>query len=52
MCAGKCEQIRLLAFFAAKYSPFFIADFLLHVKNDDKNNKFFMPIIGKEERRI
>lgn len=41
-----------LHFFAAKYSPFFIADFLLHVKNDDKNNIFVMPIIGKEERRI
>lgn len=52
MCAGKCEQMRLLAFFfAAKYSPFFIADFLLHVKNDDKNNIFVMPIIGKEERK-
>ena len=51
-----CRQMRADAsaciFFAAKYSPFFIADFLLHVKNDDKNNKFFMPIIGKEERRI
>lgn len=40
-----------LHFFAAKYSPFFIAVFLLHVKNDDKNNIFVMPIIGKEERK-
>lgn len=36
-----------LHFFAAKYSPFFIAVF----KNDDKNNIFVMPIIGKEERK-
>lgn len=50
-----CRQMRADAsaciFFAAKYSPFFIADFLLHVKNDDKNNIFVMPIIGKEERK-
>lgn len=51
-----CRKMRADAsaciFFAAKYSPFFIAVFLLHVKNDDKNNIFVMPIIGKEERRI
>lgn len=29
----------LLAFFAAKYSPNFIADFFLHAKNDDKNKQ-------------
>ncbi len=50
-----CRQMRADAsvciFFAAKYSPFFIADFLLHVKMMIKIIFFVMPIIGKEERK-
>ena len=29
----------------------FLSRIFLHVKNDDKNNIFVMPIIGKEERK-
>lgn len=52
---GKCEQMRLLAFFfAAKYSPLFIADFFLHVKNDDKNNNLLCRLSrqGREENMM
>lgn len=43
-----------LHFFAAKYSPFFIADFLLHVKNDDKNNNLLCRLSrqGREENMM
>lgn len=51
MCAGKCEQMRLLAFFCGEIFTAFYRGFFLHVKNDDKNNIFVMPIIGKEERK-
>ena len=37
--------------FCGEIFTVFIADFLLHVKNEDKNNIFVMPIIGKEERK-
>lgn len=41
-------------FFAAKYSPLFIADFFLHVKNDDKNNNLLCRLSrqGREENMM
>ena len=52
--AGKCEQIRLLAFFLRRNIHRFLSRiFFLHVKNDDKNNNFLMLIIyrqGREEK--
>lgn len=40
-------------FFAAKYSPNFIADFFLHVKNDDKNKLFYADYRqGREENMM
>ena len=52
-----CRQMRADAsaciFFAAKYSPNFIADFFLHVKNDDKNKLFYADYRqGREENMM
>lgn len=47
--AGKCEQMRLLAFFLQRnIHRFFIADFFLHVKNDDKNNNLLCRLSARK----
>lgn len=54
MCAGKCEQIRLLAFFCGEIFTAFYRGFFLHVKSDDKNNNLLCRLSrqGREEKMM